>query len=373
MNKKEVLEVKKQLTHERCTIDKICGCYVDHEKVKKVEFNRSFLTLPEDESFKYFDLFKKVLSGTLGKNLFSLDYSLEDEESGTPHDLLVKLNRSKLESEELLDVFYDYVIQNYPYPENYFIVLIHSNYDVPGKGTDSLEMHDASDTVYSHIICAICPVNLSKAALSYNAATNNIEDRMRDWIVDPPLNGFLFPSFTDRSSDIHSVLYYSKLPEDIKPEFVSGVLGSNEPLTAKDQQYGFEAIVCDTLEDEADFETIKTIHETLNEMLEEAKDEPNPLTLSKPDIKHILEKSGVPEEKMETFDREYEETLGDDHSLMATNLTNTKSFEIKTPDIVVKVNPKRTDLVETREIDGRKCLVIAIDDHLMVNGIDVNK
>ena len=29
MNKKEVLEIRKQYTHEKCSITRICGCYVD--------------------------------------------------------------------------------------------------------------------------------------------------------------------------------------------------------------------------------------------------------------------------------------------------------------------------------------------------------
>ena len=37
----------------------------------------------------------------------------------------------------------------------------------------------------------------------------------------------------------------------------------------------------------------------------------------------------------------------------------------------MKVNPERTDLIETREIDGRQCLVIAIDGGIEVNGIVV--
>ena len=43
-----------------------------------------------------------------------------------------------------------------------------------------------------------------------------------------------------------------------------------------------------------------------------------------------------------------------------------------TPDVVVKVNPERTDLVETMEIEGKQYLVIQIDEHLEVNGISVN-
>ena len=62
MNKKEVLEIRKQFTPENCTITRICGCYVDHEKEKKMEMKKAFLSMPEEEAFKYFDIFRKSLS-----------------------------------------------------------------------------------------------------------------------------------------------------------------------------------------------------------------------------------------------------------------------------------------------------------------------
>lgn len=372
MNKKEILEIRKQFTPQNCAITRICGCYVDHEKEKKTELKKAFLSLPEEEAFKYFDIFKKTLSGTLGKNVINMEFPLDQEAPGGTQEFLLKLRDSKLQDDMLLEEFYDKVIENYVYDENYYIILIHAAYDVPGKSTDGMEMFDSSDIVYEHILCSICPVNLSKAGLTYNAMTNNIEDRIRDWLVEAPAKGFLFPAFTDRNSDIHGVLYYTKKPEELQPEFISNVLGSRVPLTAGDQKSGFHAIISDTLEEECSFEVVKNIHDSLNEMIEEAKDSPDPLELSKPDVKRLLSESGVSAEKMEVFEEEFEAVMGDQKTVLATNIADTRTFQVKTADVVVKVNPDRSDLIETREIDGRKCLVIPIDDHLEVNGIEIH-
>jgi len=373
MNKKEVLEIRKQFTPENCAITRICGCYVDHEKEKKAELKRAFLSLPEEEAFKYFDIFKHTLSGTLGKNLMNMEFPLEQELNGGTQEFLLRLRDSKLEDDLLIEEFYDKIIENYIYAENYYIILIHAVYDVPGKASDGMEMFDASDTVYEHILCSICPVNLTKAGLTYNAATNNIEDRIRDWIVEAPVKGFLFPAFQDRASDVHNILYYTKKPEDIQPELIANVLGSTIPLTAGDQKATFQAIISDTLGEECNYEVVRNIHDNLNEMLEEAKEAPEPLELSKPDVKRLLTRSGVPEAKLESFDEEFEEIVGEKKTLLAANIASVKTFQIETPDVIVKVNPERSDLVETREIDGRRCLVIAIDDHLEVNGIEIQK
>ena len=271
----------------------------------------------------------------------------------------------------LLEEFYNKIIGSYDYAENYYIILIHAMYDVPGKSSDGLEMFDASDSVYEYLMCSICPVKLSKAALSYNSEHNSIEDRMRDWIVEMPTKGFLFPVFNDRASDIHSVLYYTSKPEDLQPALIDELLGSSMPMTAGDQKATFQAIIADTLGEDCKYEVVKNIHETLTEMMEEHKDEPEPLELSKTDVKKVFEKSGVPDERMQIFEKEYEVVAGEHASLLASNIADTKKFSIETPDIVIKVNPDRADLIETRIIDGRQCLVIAVDDHIEVNGINV--
>ena len=371
MNKKEVLEIRKQFTPANCAIIRIAGCYVDHEKNKKMESKSAFLSLPEEEAFKYFDIFKKTLSGTMGKNMLNMEFPIDQEMPGGTQEFLMKLKASKLEDDMLLEEFYDKVIATYEYAENYYIILIHAMYDVPGRSSDNMEMFDASDEVYEYLVCSICPVSLSKAGLSYNAESNCIQDRIRDWVVDMPDKGFLFPAFNDRSTDIHGVLYYTKKSEDLQPELIEQLLGARMPMSANTQKETFQMLIEDTLGEDGDYETIRNIHDTLNDMIEEHKEEPEPLQLDKTDVRKVFEKSGVSSEKMECFDQNYEETAGEKTSLLATNITETKKFQIETPDIVIKVNPERADLIETRVIDGRQCLVIAVDDHIEVNGVNV--
>ena len=371
MNKKEVLEIRKQFTPANCAITRIAGCYVDHEKNKKMESKSAFLSLPEEEAFKYFDIFKKTLSGTMGKNMLNMEFPIDQEMPGGTQEFLMKLKASKLEDDMLLEEFYDKVIATYEYAENYYIILIHAMYDVPGRSSDNMEMFDASDEVYEYLVCSICPVSLSKAGLSYNAESNCIQDRIRDWVVDMPDKGFLFPAFNDRSTDIHGVLYYTKKSEDLQPELIEQLLGAKMPMSANTQKETFQMLIEDTLGEDGDYETIRNIHDTLNDMIEEHKEEPEPLQLDKTDVRKVFEKSGVSSEKMECFDQNYEETAGEKTSLLATNITETKKFQIETPDIVIKVNPERADLIETRVIDGRQWLVIAVDDHIEVNGVNV--
>lgn len=371
MNKKEILEIRKQYTHERCSIDRICSCYVDGEKNIKTTMREAFLSLPEEETFKYFKIFKQTLSGTIGKNLLNLEFPLEAENPGGPQDFLLRLRDSQLKDDILLEEFYNRIIENYYFPENYYIILIHVNYDVPGKAKDNSEMFDASDEVYEYLLCCLCPVKLSEPGLFYNMESNQIENRIRDWLVEAPVKGFLFPAFNDRSSDIHSMLYFSKAAEELQPEFIDRMFGAVLPLTAKTQKESFNTVIADTLGENADYETVRSIHEHLIEMVEETKDSPEPLALTQPDVKRLFELSGVPEERMEIFDKTFEAAAGERATLMASNIANERKFNIETPDVIIKVNPERTDLIETRIIDGKQCLVITVNDHIEVNGVNV--
>lgn len=373
MIKQEINELKRLYTPSNCSITRICGCYVDGEKNKKTEFKEAFLSLPEEEIFKYFELLRKTLSGSLGKNLLNLNFPLASEQEGGTQAALLALRDSKLKDDALIEEFYDRVINTYEYVGNYLILLIHDAYDVPGKTTDGLTMDDASDTVFEYIMCCICPVNLSKPGLSYDNINNEFHNRIRDWVVEMPETGFLFPSFNDRATDIHSTLFYSKNPEEAHSEFVENILGCTMPLSAGTQKEAFQALIEETLGDEVEYEVVKNIHENLTEMIEEHKEIPEPLTLDKHQVKSLFEKSGVKEEKLTDFDKLYDAAAGEDTSLFVNNVANIRTFEVKTPDVVIKVNPERADLVNTLQIDGKRCLVIEINDHVEVNGITIHQ
>ena len=372
MNKKQVAEIKKRFTKTKCSFTRLCGCYVDAEKQKRLTLKEAFLSLPEEEMFKYIDIFRKTLSGSIGKTMLNMEFPMEQEtkEDGTQR-FLMKLLESKLTDDDLLNEFYDKIISVYNYPENYFIILTHDAYDIPKITSDGVENFDASEYVYDYILCCICPVKLTKPGLCYNAETNHIQDRIRDWVVEAPQSGFLFPAFNDRNMDIHNLLYYSKKSDELDAVITEEVLGCQLPLPAKSQKETFNNILEESLGLDCDYEVVKTIHENLNQMLAETSEEPEPLALAKEDMSHLLMKSGVEEKEIETFETRFDETVGEDQCLMAANISSPKKFEVATPDVKVTVNPQRTDLVETKIIDGVPYLMIEINDLVEVNGIQV--
>lgn len=371
MNKKEISEIKKLFSAENSIISTICGCYVDGDKNKKALMHEALMSLPQDEIHKYLAIFKKALTGALGKNLINMEFADAATEVTKQQQMLIDLRDSELKDDSVLESFYDEIIENYNTADNYLILLVYGVYDVPGRTSDGIELDDASDEIYRHILCCVCPVKLSKPGLSYNSEQNGFHERVRDWVVDMPAMGFLYPAFNDRSADVNSLLYYSSNAEELKFDFVDTVLGCTLPMTAGGQKETFQAIIQDTLGDGCEFEVVKEIHEQLTQLIEEKKDEEEPLELGKREVVNLLASSGVANDRIESLEENFEQTAGTTQPLLASNIANTRKFEIRTPDVVVQVKPDRTDLVETRMIDGVPYLLITLSDSVAVNGIDV--
>ena len=373
MTRKELNEIKSQYTLEDCGILRLCGCYVDGERNKITQFNENFLNLPEEEKHKYFDIFKKTLSGTPGKNLVDMKFNVDAYADEGARTFLMNLRDSGLKDDRLLNEFYDRIINNYSYVGNYLILLINQVYDIPAVTTDNIEMDDASDEVYSYILCSICHVNLSKPGLGYDEEDNNFHDKKQNHMVDVPDVGFLFPAFNKRSADEDMTLFYTKDVSEFEDGLIDCLLDCAVPLPAKQQKETFTSLVNEALGEEADLEIVKNIHENLEQIIEEKKQEsPAPVMLDKNEMKNLLEKSGVKEEKLENFEEHFEMAAGEHGKLVASNVSSGKKFEVKTPDVVIKINSDKTDIVSTQVIDGRQCLVIQIDERLEVNGISVN-
>ncbi|AOR23152.1 DUF4317 domain-containing protein [Clostridium taeniosporum] len=329
MRKKDILELKRRFKKDHCTFTKMCGCYVNGEKHLILKFRETFLNLDEDEYFKYLEIAKKVLSGTIGNNILELNFPVNENFINEKQISLMQLKKSQLKDDSLLDTFYQSIIDNYDYTGNFLILIFHDAYDVITKTTDNAKL-DESEEVYEYLLCAICPVSLSKPGLRYFEEENKIKARLRDWVVDAPINGFVFPAFIDRSSDVNSIMYYTKNAKDTHPELMENSLGCSSKQTATIQKEAFQTIIKDSIgvdEKKAD-KIFMEIQENLNAMVDEHNSmyddtDCEPITLAKKDIQNLLIESGVPEEATNKIEKSYIEKFGDDLP-MAENLIDSK-------------------------------------------------
>ena len=362
MNRKEINEIKKLYTLKDCAVTRICGCYVGAEKEIKDRWSVQFLSLDEEDLFKYLEIFRTCLAGGLEKNLINIPVALEKEEQ------LLELRDTRLTDGDVLDNFFQRVIDTYEYVGNYLILVIHDVYDIPGKTSDGIEMEDASEEVYDYILACICPVNLQKPGLGYDREKSTFTHIERDWILSPPQLGILYPAFNSRSEDREAALIYAKNLQQSDKEFVARMLGSSINLTNEEEKDLFESVLQETL-GAADLKEVKENNKTLLEYAEHHKDDPEPWKLKKEDMEEILNKSGIREEKRKRLEQVYEGNTGAEFCI--ENIVNRKSFNIDTRIGNIRMKPEYADEISIMEIDGRSCLVMNILGDITVNGIDI--
>lgn len=375
MNQKELNEIRRRIAPNKCGISKLYGCFVNNSSKEIISrIDTSLGLLSEFENEKYLSLLKKVLSGGLGKNLIDITFSTQQVMKGEEHKLLSDLRKTGLNDPGLREKFFQKVISAVDMEDtNYLILLAYDAYDVPYKGKDDETQADASDTVYSYLLCSVCPVKDGKPELAYFPGENQFHSSGISHIVAPPALGFLFPAFDDRAANIYNALYYAKDPNELHQTFIDTVFHTEPPMSAGKQKETFHSVLSDALDEDCSFDVLQQVHEQIREVIldhKESKD-PNPLELSPQDLGTILKGGGVPGERVQTFQKKCAQEFGPEANLKPGNLIDSKKFTIETPQVKISVDPEASYLVETRVIGGRKYILIPADDGVEVNGIPV--
>lgn len=374
MNDKEIGEIRRHLRRDRSNITKIYGCFVNDNKEIITEFSQSTGIMPENEGDKYFALFKRVLSGAIGKNLIDITFKTSQVAGSPEHKLLMDLRESKLGDDELLHSFFQKIIDSVTLEGNYLILIGCDSYDVPFKGKDDLSDSDKSEEVYTYFICAICPVKQTKPNLHYVPEEKLFHDGAMNQPVSAPALGFLFPAFDNRATNIYNALYYTHDIKVSQDALIEALFNTPVPMPAAEQKKCFEALLTTALGDECNLDVVQTVHDQLCQRIELHKEAkvPEPLMIAKADVKEALASCGVSEEHLAKFSVDYDETFGFEADLHPKNIIDSKRFEIKTPDVSIKVDPTRSDLIETRVIGGVKYIMICADENVEVNGVSIH-
>lgn len=371
---KEISEVRRHLRRDRSNITHIYGCYVNDNKEIISEFKQSVGMMPENESDKYFALLRRSLSGALGKNLIDITFKTSQVADSPEHKLLMDLRESRLEDEEKRLEFFQKIIDTVVLEGNYLILLGCDSYDVPFKSKDDSFQKDSSEEVYRFLLCCICPVKQTKANLHYIPEEKVFHDGAMNQMVSAPALGFLFPAFDNRSTNIYNALYYTHDTKESQDALIEAIFNTPVPQPAAEQKKSFEALLTTALGDECSLDVVQTVHDQICQRIELHKESkvPEPLLISKEDVKEVLSSCGVSEEHVAKFSVDYDEVFGFEADLHPKNIIDNKHFELKTPDVVIKVDPTRSDLIETRVIGGVKYIMICADEEVEVNGVNIH-
>ena len=379
MTKKELAEIKRRFTLEHHNLTCIRGCYVNSQGQVISSFTRSLEGMAQEEAEKYLAIFKRTLSGELEQNLRAIDFPPETVMHSARHRLLMALRDCALKDEETVQAFFDAArgafAEGQEPDAHFLILLLHDGYDVPHRGQDGRRENDLSTEVFHYILCSVCPVKMTKPALIYDAGSNAFANREADWAVGMPEMGFLFPAFDERAANIYSAVFYTKDTGLAHEEFTEAVFGAPPPMPAKMQKESFQGILQSSLGDECSLEVVQTVHEQVMEKIEEQKAEKNRAEVPRMDSREvaaILEDCGVTEEKRAAFEEAFDREFGTASALNVAAVSSPKQFQVRTPNVVIRVSPDRSDLLETRVIDGHPYILIRAEEGVEVNGVNVN-
>lgn len=374
MNEKEIGEIRRHLRRDRSNMTAIYGCFVNDNKEIIAEYRASTGIMSENEADKYFAILRKALSGSVGKNLIDLTFKTSQVAGSPEHELLMKLRETKLQEEELRMSLYKKIIDTLVLEGNYLILLGCDAYDVPFKSKDDTLQNDSADETFTYLICAVCPVKQTKPNLHYVPEEKTFHDGAMNQPVSAPEVGFLFPAFDNRSTNIYNALYYTHNIKENQDALIEAVFNTPVPKPAAEQKKCFEALLTTALGEECSLDVVQTVHEQLRERMELHKESkvPEPLLIDKEVLKDVLTSCGVSETGVSTFSVQYDEAFGFEAELHPKNIIDSKHFQITTPDIAIKVDPTRADLVETRVIGGVKYILINADENVEVNGVSIH-
>ena len=374
MNEKEIGEIRRRVRRDRSNMTAIYGCYVNGQKEIVSSFKQSTGMMPENEAEKYFGVMKRALSGTLGKNLIDISFRTAQVKDSPEHKLLMQLRETRLADDDLRMSFYKKVIDSVDLEDGYVILIGCDSYDVPFKDKNGEEQADNSTEVYTYILCAICPVALKKPDLRYIAEQKEFHDGGTSHVVCAPEVGFLFPAFDSRATNIYNALMYTRNVKVSRQSFVDALFNIAAPKPAAEQKKSFEALLTTTLDEECSYDVVQSVHDHLRQCIDMHKESKvaDPLLVSKEQIKTALRSSGVTEPHIAKFSVDFDEAFGFEAELHPKNIIDNRKFEIKTPDVSIKVAPERSDLIETRVIGGVKYIMICADADVEVNGVSIH-
>ena len=374
MNKKEISELSRRFKPEKANIGRVYGCYVNSSKEVISYIDESLAMMPQEEAQQYLTILKKTLSGSLGRNLTDIVFSTEQVAGSEEHKLLMELRDDRADARQS---FFQKVIDSLDMGDNNYLILCANDvYDVPYCGHGDVDKSaqeyasEESDQVFRYFVCAVCPVKDGKLELGYFVGENEFHNCLAKQIVGAPELGFLFPAFDNRTTNIYNALFYSRKPDEMHYAFIEGIFHTDLAMTPAEQREAFESILSDSVD--CSMDTIRSVHEQLSAKVAEhaeSKDE-EPLTVSCGDISSILADCGVNEEQLSAFQKSFTERFGK-VLLNPENIVDTRHFEVKAGDVTITVSPEQSFLIETREVNGRKYIMIPADGGAELNGFAV--
>lgn len=205
INRDDMLELTRRMTPSRNCFFRIAGAYMDEEGYADGTFNLHFGKLGAPETRKNLELAKAIPFSRTNEQLTEYRFAKGAAKQKSMWPLLMALKEKGLKEDGLLELLYELMGESLRMSSPYSIFLFYGAYDVPVKGTDG-QWLEGSEEQYAFLVCAVSPL-----AAEYEPGR--------------PEFGFLFPAFSERSSDPAAIYVFHENPENRQEEFLKKLVG----------------------------------------------------------------------------------------------------------------------------------------------------
>lgn len=369
MNKKEVSEIKKNLSDDSgfFTINSVLTAFIDTDKKVRVCKVRPYTEILSDELDIIRDTLKKVLSTSVGKSFIEYQIPNEQYDQDGIQPLLYNLVKEKFQDDELMEKFVNRVAQNIDYTPSFAIISAHCTYTVRVKNKNN-DFNEDNTLDYNFMLTAFCQAELSDMGLVFSQDELSKKDNTEFVVSKSANDGFLYPTFSDRSPDVNAIMYYTKTYKKPNLSIIEDILGCEFIMSAQSEKAEFQNILKTVVGDDLNYNVITSVNDKIKEIIDFNKNDTETTTIDKSRLKNILHEVGVDNEKLLALDTVYETSM-DKNSFTASNIVDTKTV-ISTPEITVNISQEGVQKIHTSNINGRRCIVIDVDDpSVEINGL----
>lgn len=374
MNKKDISTVRRYFKQdcERLNISSIYNLYCKSES-KKVLFEKKelFSVLEQNVQETYLKNFKKILTGALDTKVFELNFN-KDVANDYQENFLA-LIKNDLEAENV-DKVVENILNNCSYDTDLLISLINCELAIPTKNKKHEEEDEedkATEYSYKFVVCSVNKVQMVNPDLTLDVVKKEIalNSDMSTLIVKNPIEGFVFPVFSEGYTDVNKVLYNSPKANEFNMDFINNVIGCDKSLTAASEKEIFKKVLNNALGEKITTEVLHDVYEgimTINAETPESISE----TVSIKDISKILEAKGVDnfDSIQNVLDQEDIKNPNFDFKVENVVPQKTKSIKFKNNNIDISLSANELDKIKQVNNNGKKCLIIELNEDVEIEG-----
>ncbi|HYK73554.1 MAG TPA: DUF4317 domain-containing protein [Pseudoneobacillus sp.] len=377
MNKKDIANIRKQfkLNNNLLVIREIFTVYVQKESGEIYHhFCQPFQMLEKETQELFLANFKKVLTGDVDSKLFELKFQ-HGVEGSTQTLLFQGTQAGSLDWQENMLQIVEKMFAHAKYEFDTVVTFIRGEYRKPTRKRDMESEEGGDDAVYSShfTLCSLNKTDQPKKTLIFDYIEkefkpNNASDPILN--LAAPLSGFMFPAFNDNAADVNRILYYAGKVNQPDVSYIESVLNCEDIITAAEDKDIFEVILNKVVGDQVDTRVIANVYEEIDKIVQESAEaeESEPPKLDYKDVSRILEVSGVENVDEAKVEHAFKDVIADEtHEFKAKSLVP-KSIKVKTEVANLSINPKELKNVKYIMYNGKRCLLIELNEDILIEG-----